>query len=372
MKIRAVFDSFAPYEWEISPREIAKRANIPVSKVLRLDTNTSPFVPKKWLGKLAKNLVNLPVNQYPDTKYTEITQEVAKYCKVDLNNIVITNGADEAIDIIVKTLLDCRDKVILATPSYPMFRIASEIAGAKVIGIDRKEKPLFADDIDEMIRVGKKEKASAVFLANPNNPTGTFLDIKEINRLAEEIDCGIIVDEAYYEYCGRSAVELIKQHPNVIIIRTFSKAFSLAGERIGCILANKWTVDKFNYVRPPNSLSVTSLELALIALSDVKQIKKWVKEVISERERCFSILKSIDGVTPYPSVANFILFRLSIIKADYVHQELLEKGISIRNLNSVKKLKNCLRVTIGSRKDNNRFMKEFKRIVESGHKKVLY
>lgn len=368
MKVREVFNMFAPYEWEISPREIAAIAGIPVERVLRLDTNTSPFPPKKWLRKLAKKLVSVPVNQYPDTKYFEITEAITKYVKVELDNIVMTNGADEAIDIIVKTLLDCGDKIILSVPSYPMFRIASEIAGAKVLEVDRKSEPPFMDDVDEIIHVGKKEKVSAVFLSNPNNPTGTLMEVDDIRRLAEEIKCGVIVDEAYFEYCGKSAVKLIKEYENVVIIRTLSKAFSLAGERIGYILADQKTVDKFNYVRPPNSLSVTSIELAMIALSDIKQVRKLVNEVIIERDRCFNFLKSISNITPYPSTANFILFTLSDISAEYVHGELLKRGISVRNLSGTRNLKNCLRVTIGSRNDNDRFLQELTTIIKSNRK----
>jgi histidinol-phosphate aminotransferase len=365
MKIRKVFDKFEPYEWEMSPQEIAAIAGISADEVLRLDTNTSPFIPKKWLREVAMDLPNLPVNQYPDTKYSEITKAIADYNKVNIENIVVTNGADEALDLIAKTLLDNGDKVVLSTPTYSMFRITSQIAGAQVIEVSRRRQPPFADDIEEIIRVSREKEAAAIFLSNPNNPTGTFLEIAHIERLAKELRCGVIVDEAYYEYCGKSAIDLIERFPNVIIVRTLSKAFSLAGERIGYILANKWTVDKLNYVRPPNSLSVTSLKLGVKALSDVKQVREWVNKTVAERERCFAVLKSIDHVIPYPSVANFILFKLSGVDANHIHQRLLRKGISVRNLTGVRMLENCLRVTVGSRKDNDRFLEKLKEAIES-------
>ncbi|MGQ9781395.1 MAG: histidinol-phosphate transaminase [Nitrososphaeria archaeon] len=371
MKIRAIFENFEPYEWEMSPQEIAEKAGISVNQVLRLDTNTSPFIPRKWLTELARELQNLPVNQYPDTKYSEITRAIADYNKVQMDNIVVTNGADEAIDLIAKTIIDCGDKVVLSAPTYSMFRITSQIAGAQIIEVSRKRQPLFADDVDKIVRTADKEKAAAVFLSNPNNPTGTFLKIEQIKKLAEKLECAVIVDEAYYEFCGRSAVGLIEHFSNVIVVRTLSKAFSLAGERIGYILANKWTVDKLNYVRPPNSLSVTSLKLGVKALSDVKQMKEWVHEIVLERERCFNALKSIDHITPYPSTANFILFKLSDIDASQVHQKLLTKGISIRNLSDVKTLENCLRVTIGSRKDNDVFLEKLKEIIEEEQRKIV-
>jgi len=364
MKVRAVFDRFSPYEWEMSPEEIAKIAKIPVEDVIRLDTNTSPFTPEKWLRTLSRDIHKLPVNQYPDTKYTELTRCISGYCGVKDENIVVASGADEAIDIIIKTIVDYNDKVVLSTPSYPMFRIASQIAGGRVVNVMRKKSPPFADDVDGIIEASRREGASAIFLCNPNNPTGTFLEIEQIRRIAEELDCGVVVDEAYFEYCGKTAIRLIDRYPNLFIIRTLSKAFSLAGARIAYILANKETVDKLNYVRPPNSLSVISIRLGVIALSDVEQVRRWVKYILKERDRCFETLSSIGSVKPYPSVANFILFRLLKNNAEEVHRRLLMKGISVRKLNGVGMLDNCLRVTIGSKEQNNRFLSELQRIVD--------
>ncbi|MEM3404535.1 MAG: histidinol-phosphate transaminase [Nitrososphaeria archaeon] len=364
MKIRAVFDRFSPYEWEMSPEEIAKVAKIPVGDVIRLDTNTSPFIPEKWLRTLSKDVHKLPVNQYPDTRYTELTRYISRYCGVKDENIIVASGADEAIDIIIKTIVDYDDKVVLSTPSYPMFRIASQIAGGKTINVPRRNSPPFADDVDGIIHTSKENRASAVFLCNPNNPTGTFLEIDQIRRIVEELDCGVVVDEAYFEYCGKTAIKLINEHPNLFIIRTLSKAFSLAGARIAYILANEETANKLNYVRPPNSLSVISIRLGIIALSDVRQVNRWVKYILKERDRCFKALSSMRNVKPYPSVANFILFRLLKGNSEEVYRQLLTKGISIRNLNGVEMLDNCMRVTIGSKKQNNRFLSELKRIVD--------
>ena len=365
MKIRSVFENFSPYSWELSNKEIAEIVGIPDDSIIRLDTNTSPFIPERWLNKLAKELVKLPVNQYPDTKYTTITDALSKYCNVNVDNIIMTNGADEAIDIVVKTFIDYNDKFIISTPTYSMFRIAAEILGGKAVEVKRKGDPLFADDIDEIIRVGKKEKASAVFLCNPNNPTGNSIKINELRKLAKELNCGIIVDEAYYEFSGKSVIELIADHPNVIIIRTLSKAFSLAGARIGYIVANKDTVNKLNYVRPPNSLSVISLKLGTIALSDIQQMKDWTKKIVSERKRCYAVLESINGIKPYTTEANFIPFKLTEKRASYVHKRLMEKGVVVRNLSEVKGLENCLRFTISTKVNNDRFLTELKNILKN-------
>ncbi|MCX8188330.1 MAG: histidinol-phosphate transaminase [Nitrososphaeria archaeon] len=367
MKIRSIFENFIPYEWEISSQEVAKMANIPVEKVLRLDTNTSPFVPKKWLNKIAEMLPNLQVNQYPDTRYTELLDKICKYANVKEDCVVITNGADEGIDIVSKTFIDYGDKVIISVPTYSMLKISSQLAGAKVIEVPRK-KPSFEDDVENIIQVCNREKANVIFLCNPNNPTGNFTEIERIKSIVEETDSWVIVDEAYYEYCGKSTVNLISKYPNIVIIRTLSKAFSLAGARVGYLLANEETVKKLNLVRPPNSLTVISIKLGSIALSDIQQMREWVKEIIKEREGCYNILNSIKKIEAYPSETNFILFRVKGVDANVVHKKLFSKGICVRNLSDVKGLENCLRVTIGTREQNERFLHELNYIIEKDAK----
>ncbi len=362
MKIRRVFENFVPYEWEISSQEVAKMANIPVEKVLRLDTNASPFVPKKWLSKLKEILPSLQVNQYPDTRYPELLDKVCKYANVREDCVVITNGADEGIDIVSKTFIDYGDKVIISAPTYSMLKISSQLAGAKVIEVPRKTHG-FEDDVENIIQVCDREKANVIFLCNPNNPTGNFTEIEKIKGIVEETDSLVVVDEAYYEYCGKTAANLISRYPNIVIIRTLSKAFSLAGARVGYLLANEETVKKLNLVRPPNSLTVISIKLGAIALSDIQQMEEWVKKIVEERERLYNLLSSIEKIEAYPSETNFILFRVKDLDANIVHKKLLSKGICVRNLSDVRGLGNCLRVTVGTREQNNRFLQELEHMI---------
>jgi len=363
MKIRKVFENFTPYEWEISSQEVAKIANIPVEQVIRLDTNASPYTPRSWLNEVAKILPELQVNQYPDTRYTELLDKICSYNNVGEDNVVVTNGADEGIDIVTKTFVDNGDKVIISTPTYSMLKISPQIAGAKVLEVPRKA-PDFRDDIEEIVNVCCREKANVIFFCNPNNPTGNFTNIENLRIVAEETDSWIVVDEAYYEYCGRTAAKLISKYPNLVIIRTLSKAFSLAGARIGYILANEDTVKKLNLVRPPNSLTVVSIKLGAIALSDINQMREWVDEIVKERERLFRLLNSIKNVEAYPSETNFLLFRIKGLDANTVHEKLFRKGICVRNLSGVRGIENCLRVTIGTREQNEKFLNELKNIVE--------
>ncbi|MEM4522144.1 MAG: histidinol-phosphate transaminase [Nitrososphaeria archaeon] len=363
MKVRSVFESFVPYEWEISSEEVAKMANIPVEEVLRLDTNTSPFVPKKWLRKLSEILPTLQVNQYPDTRYPELLDKICNYAGVKEDYVVITNGADEGIDIVSKTFIDYGDRVIISAPTYSMLKISSQLAGGKVIEVPRKI-PNLEDDVEYIIETCNKEKANLIFLCNPNNPTGNFTEIEKIKSIVEETDSWVVVDEAYYEFCGKSLVNLIFKYPNVVIIRTLSKAFSLAGARIGYILANEETVKKLNLVRPPNSLTVISIKLGAMALSDIEQMREWVKEIVNERERCYNFLNSMKKIEAYPSETNFILFRVIGLDANVVHKRLFSKGICVRNLSNVKGIENCLRVTVGAREQNEKFLQELDNIIK--------
>ena len=361
MKTRPLIQQFEPYSWEPSTSEIARRYGLRPSQVARLDLNTSPYTPKKWLAKIAKNLEKMQVNLYPDTSYRALREDLSKYTGMDVERFVITNGADEALDIVAKTFLDQGSAAVISAPTYSYFRVATELMGGRAIFVQRRED--FSDDIEGIIAACRAEEARLVFLCSPNNPTGNTLDEKALRQVLEESDATVVVDEAYYEYCGKTFAKLTNSYSNLIIVRTFSKAFALAGARVGYIIAAEETVRELNKARPPNSLSIISLALASTALRDLRHLKQMVSATLAEKERLHRALQKHSTITAYPSEANFILIKLHKHNADEVHEKLMQHGLVVRNLAHLKGLENCLRISIGLPAQNNKLIRTLNKIL---------
>jgi len=361
MRVRELFDYFKPYGFEIPDWKIAEEYGLNPSEIIRMDLNTSPYLPQKWLKNLESKIPKLKINQYPDATYRDLIEEISKYAKMKAEKIIPTNGGDEAIDIIVKAFIDSGCEAILSSPTYDYFRVSVELQGGRVINIQRREN--FADNVEDILSA-INDKTRVIFLCSPNNPTGNTIQYNDVlNILDKALDIAVVVDEAYYEYCGKTFMELTETYDNLIIVRTLSKAFGLAGARIGYIVASKETAKLLNRVRPPNSLNLIAIELAKTALRDYETVLKNVRKIIKERERVRELLSTIPRIKAYPSEANFILFQLLEGDAKLLHRKLMEKGIVIRYLGPGR-LQSCLRVTISLPEHNNRFLKTLERILK--------
>jgi len=363
MRIRAFLRDFEAYAWEESSFSIAERFGLRVGDVIRFDLNTSPYRPVKWLNSLSKILPNLDVNEYPDTSYSSLRDALSDYTGFGADRFVITNGADEALDIIAKAFLDNGDEAVISIPTYSYFRIVSEIMGARVVNVPRRGD--FSDNVEEILnRVSGRTKL--IFLCSPNNPTGNLSKRGDVVRLLEESNAVVVVDEAYYEFSGETLAPLTDNYDNLIIVRTLSKAFSLAGARVGYIIASEESVKWLNKVRPPNSLSVISLALAEIALRDTDTLRKIVDKILRERDECYERLKKVEGIHVYPSNANFLLMRIEKLDANILHEKLMSMGFVLRNLTGVKGLENCLRMTIHSPENNEKLINALSKIMAGG------
>ncbi|MDA4114834.1 MAG: histidinol-phosphate aminotransferase family protein, partial [Thaumarchaeota archaeon] len=257
--------------------------------------------------------------------------------------------------IITKVFLEPGDEVIIPTPTYSMYRISSSIMGAGVMNVPRRRD--FSLDVEKIL-ASVNPKTRVIFLCNPNNPTGEYTPIADVERLAEQSGVAVAIDEAYFEFCQKSAIDLSDRLENVIVCRTLSKAFSMAGVRIGYLVAKEETVRKLNVVRPPNSLSVISLFLAQSALAHRDEMERNVNSTVEERGRLLRRLREIRGIEVYPSETNFVLFRVLNGGADTVHGKLMRLGLVLRNLSKVPGVENCLRCTVGTPEINHRLVAE--------------
>ncbi|MFH1328767.1 MAG: histidinol-phosphate transaminase [Candidatus Bathyarchaeota archaeon] len=353
MKVRKTLKKFRPYEWEPSSEQLASKMGIKPGSILRFDTNTSPFPPKKILSELASSLIEVGVNEYPETSYFKLRSSLSKYTGAKPSQIIVTTGADEALDIIAKTFIDSGTGSLVSAPTYTMFRVVVEVMGGKSMSVLRKDD--LTDDVDSILKA-VNDKTRVIFLCSPNNPTGNLTQRNAILRILQETKCTIVVDEAYVEFCGETAMDLINKYQNLIVLRTFSKAFGLAGARVGYILAAEKTVELLNIMRPPNSLSVISLALAISALRNINHMKKNVGLIVNERERLSQIIKELSGIHMYPSSANFYLLKFLKLKSSYVYSKLLKQGIVSRDVGDQPKLENCLRFTVRTSKENDKLL----------------
>jgi len=240
-----------------------------------------------------------------------------------------------------------------------MYNIVSKIMGARVVEALRKDD--LTDDFDR-IKASIDENTRIVFLGSPNNPTGTCVSRPDLLDLLRSFDCAVVLDEAYFEFSGETFVDLTKEYDNLIILRTFSKAFSLAGARVGYIVSSDNTIDLINRVRPPNSLTVFSLELARLALLNKELMEANVSSILSARDVLKGSLEGI-GLNVYPSKANFLLVDFRPRSPTQIHRMLIKRGIVVRDVSSMPLLDKCLRITVRDKNDNQRLVEALSEVL---------
>ncbi|MBU0532758.1 histidinol-phosphate transaminase [Candidatus Micrarchaeota archaeon] len=346
---RKCLDNLESYAWEKSSKMIARECGLEERDIIRFDQNTLP--PLK-LG------LELPlVNEYPDASYQNLLTAIAKYAKVEETQIVIGAGADEIINNIINIFIEPGDNIVISTPTYPMYKVCTEIAGGKVIEVTRNFD--FSIDINKLLMTAKELDAKIIFICNPNNPDGSLIPKEDIEKILNGFSRPVAIDEAYFEFCNSTVADLITKYPNLIIIRTFSKAFGLAGARVGYAISSEEIVSKMNKIRLPASISSLSVALAIGALDNVSVMKMRADQVVEERKRVAKELEKL-GFIVFPSVTNFILFRTADLSdADRLFQKAFERGYIIRNFS--KKCENCLRITVRTKEDNDKLLSVFSR-----------
>ncbi|MFY0253841.1 histidinol-phosphate transaminase [Chitinophaga sp. 30R24] len=302
----------------------------------------------------------LPVNynRYPDPMQWKLKYKIADVKGVPPQNIFVGHGSDEAIDLLYRSFVNPGvDNVILCPPTYGMYEVSAHINDAVIRKVSLTED--FQLDIPAL-QQAIDEKTKLIFICSPNNPTGNSINRSDIELLLNNFDGIVVIDEAYINFSRQKTfIQELTEYPNLVVLQTLSKAWGLAGLRIGMAFASEEIIHTFNKVKPPYNISQVTNELALQALENVGQVNEWIREIVIERDLLSAALIQLPEVLEiYPSDASFILVKTSDAKGIYNH--LIEKGIVVRDRSKVELCMGCLRITIGTPEENLRLLEVLK------------
>ncbi len=323
-----------------SSETISQKLGIPVNKVVKLDANENNYGPSPKVGKALSSLDSYHI--YPDAAQTELRDMLAKYVGMPCEQIVAGAGSDQLIDLIIKLFAAPGEEIINLVPSFAMYRFYGELNGATMVEVPR-DADFRVDTI--AVKYAITSKTKLIFLANPNNPTGTLTSSQNMISLLET-GLPLVVDEAYYEFTGESAVPLMKDYPNLMVLRTFSKWSGLAGLRVGYGIFPPAIANYLHGIRDPYNVNVAALVAVRESLKDIDYLMGNVKKIVTERSRFADELTKINWLKVYPSKSNFILCDVLEGNARQLQQELEDQGILVRYY-SEPRLMNCIRFSVG-------------------------
>ncbi len=297
----------------------------------------------------------LKYNRYPDPLQLKLKTELAKTLNVSTDQLFLGNGSDEAIDILFRVFCEPgKDSVVICPPTYGMYEVSANINDVRITKVSLTEK--FQID-QSVLRI---PDSKLLFLCSPNNPTGNDMDREEMIRISKEFKGIVVIDEAYIHFSDQeSMLSELSRLPNLVILRTFSKAIGMAGIRLGIAIASPVIIGFMNKVKPPYNVSDLTQEMGLKALSEGEWTEAAVKDILSGRKWLENELIKIPGVQKvYPSAANFLLVKFKDAKR--VYQDLIKKGIVVRDRSKVQLCEDCLRITVGSREESAQLIENLK------------
>ena len=355
--LKQIFDEaqrLSAYDVGETIEGLASKLGKDPSEILKLNSNENFFVPLTFLKSILREAVEeVDPRIYPRDEIWELKKGLSEYVNVHPDQIVIGTGSDQLIDIVCRMLLRRGDEAIAISPTFSIYERVTKIQGATYNPIPLKED--FSLDVKAMLDA-VTSRTKLMFLCSPNNPTANRFRHEDIKFLAENFDGLVAVDEAYIDFSGGSVISLIERLENLVVFRTFSKIFGLAGLRIGCVIANSELAriidEKYQM---PYSVSLIAVKAALKILDQIEVIQDAVSRIKRERERLINRLNRIYGIHAFNSETNFVLFQVNE-DSNIVYKRLLEKGVILRDIGRVLNYENCLRVTVAPSEKMDRFL----------------
>ncbi|MDL2243622.1 histidinol-phosphate transaminase [Bacteroidales bacterium OttesenSCG-928-J19] len=342
-KIMNLQELVRPNIWNLKPYSCA-RDEFQGEASVYLDANESPY--------------NAPYNRYPDPLQLRLKQEIAGIKGIRVSQIMIGNGSDEPIDLLIRIFCEpAEDNIVAIDPSYGMYQVTADINNIECRKVLLNED--YSLDAARVLAATDKQ-TKLVFLCSPNNPSGNLLEREEVLKVINGFHGVVVVDEAYIDFASApSLLQDLNRYPSLVVLQTFSKAWGLASVRCGMAFAGEEIIALFNKVKYPYNINILTQEFVLNQLKNKEQTKEWIQLILAERPLMEERLKELPLVeTVYPSDANFILVKVK--DANKTYQGLVDKGVIVRNRNSVSLCNGCLRITIGTPEENQTLINELK------------
>jgi histidinol-phosphate aminotransferase len=325
----------------IEPTDIlSQRVEIPEEKVIKLDGNENPYGSSPRVKRALADYAYYHL--YPDPEQRELRKALGKYAGISSEYILAGSGSDELIDLVLRLFIKPGDKVINCPPTFGMYTFSTDVCGGKVVSIPRQSD--FSIDTSA-IKKAIDKRVKVIFIASPNNPSGNITPEPAILELLNSTAV-VVIDEAYFEFSGKTVVPLVQKYTNLIVLRTFSKWAGLAGLRVGYGIFPTNIAKYLMKIKQPYNVNTAAQVAALESLKDIGYLRGTIKSIIDERERLMTKLSQFDWLRVYPSQANFLLCSVLNGKAKMIHQGLQKKGIFVRYFDTPQ-LKDCLRISVG-------------------------
>ncbi|MGB6059339.1 MAG: histidinol-phosphate transaminase [Microthrixaceae bacterium] len=339
---------------------------------VRLNTNEAPEPPPRaFVEKLATALADVDWHRYPDRSATALRARVAQVeqplmnTEIGVGNVFVANGSNEVLQTLCLTYGGPGRTALSNEPTYALHQHIAKIAGTNSIEVERLAN--FELDLDALLTAIESGRPSIVFLCSPNNPTGLVEDretVETVLNAVEAVDGLLVVDEAYGQFAPWSALTLVDEERSIVVTRTFSKTWSAAGLRLGYLIGPTWVVSELEKVVLPYHLDSMKQLAGTLALDHLAEMELRVASLVEERGRVEMALAELP-VDQWPSGANFILFRPRDRDGDAVWAELVERSVLVRNCSSWPRLEGCLRVTLGTRDEDDEFLKSLAEVLSS-------
>jgi histidinol-phosphate aminotransferase len=314
------------------------------SNMVNLDANENPY--------------GDGLNRYPDPYQRELKQRIAEWKRLKAENLILGNGSDEVIDLIMRAFGEPgKDGVLTFDPTYGMYKVSADINN-----LDYHSVPLNSDfslDVEAMLKA-VQPNTKMIFICSPNNPSGNLIDKDSIERILTSFNGIVVIDEAYIDFATENSwTEDLNNYPQLIVLQTFSKCIGMAGIRLGMGWASKQIIEILNKIKPPYNVNELTQQRALSVLKKTSIIEEEKNLILDQKDELIRNLEGIENVVQiYPSSANFILIKVS--DADKIYSYLINEGIVVRNRSKVNGCENCLRITIGAKEENQLLISKLK------------
>jgi len=327
---------------------------------IKINQNENPFeLPEAMKRRVVERALARPWGRYPEFDPHALTAALAEFAGWRPDGVLAGNGSNELIEALLLVTVGPGTKVVIPEPTFTLYALLTSILGGEAVRVSLG--PDLEYDADTIAQARRQREASVTIVCSPNNPTGGTLPREAVERLCAEGDGLVVIDEAYHEFAGESVVPLLAAHENLVVLRTFSKAMSLAGLRVGYLLAHPALVREIDKARLPYNINFFSQVAALAVLEEKGEMEANVFRLRRLRDALFADLQRIRGIRAYPSRANFILIELEDREPRAVFESLYAAGVLVRDVSTYPRLGRCLRVSVGTEAENEALLDGLRR-----------